>query len=157
VLVLPLSAAAQGHNAATTETFDNIADPWMGQGGSRFVLEAAHPVIGGVATSGGIGAGLGYNSPKDTGWFQEWQGHGDLPALLVARRRGGRRSSSKRAQIGAFGAVRIWEGSATTASAQTRLGIDTAVSVCAKPRSARVDGFARFRPYGWAQPLGIYA
>ena len=105
VLVLPLSAAAQAQTP-TTETFDNIPIPGWGKAVLDSFSKPLHPVIGGVATSGGIGAGLGYNSPKDTGWFQEGKAMVTFRRYWSLEGEAGHRSSSKRAQLGAFGAVR---------------------------------------------------
>lgn len=103
VLLLPLSAAAQ------TETPDDLANlpiPSWGKAVLDSFSKPLHPVIGGVATSGGIGVGIGYDSPEDATWFK------DATAMFTLRRYWafegeiGRRSLSKRSQIGAFGTVR---------------------------------------------------
>jgi hypothetical protein len=108
VLLLPLRAAAQDTKTPTEAPADFGALPIPGWG--RAIVDSfskpLHPIIGGVATNGGVGAGFGYNSPEETGWFQ------DAKAMMTFRRfwlfegEVGLRSLSKRSQFGAFGAVR---------------------------------------------------
>lgn len=65
-----------------------------------------HPLIGGVATNGGVGAGVGYSSPEDNGWFQNARAMATLRRFWLFEGEVGRRPLSKRSQIGAFGAIR---------------------------------------------------
>ena len=113
-LALPLSAAAQEAPtptppeapAASPTDFDNLPIPSWGKKIADSFSKPLHPVIGGIATGGGIGVGIGYNTPRDKTWFH------DAKAMATYRRywslegEAGRRSLSKRTQIGAFGAVR---------------------------------------------------
>ena len=63
-------------------------------------------MIGGVASGGGLGFGVGYDSPYDTHWYQK------ADAMLTVRRywslhgEFGRRSHTNRLQVAAFGTVR---------------------------------------------------
>jgi len=106
-LILPLSAAAQ--NAQTADTGSDFGDlpiPSWGQAILDSFSKPLHPVVGGVASSGGVGFGVGYDSPDDERWYREGE------AMVTVRRYWslegelGRRSLSKRSQIGAFGAIR---------------------------------------------------
>jgi hypothetical protein len=105
-IALPLSASAQNSQTDSSSGLADLPIPgWAQEIGESF-SKPVHPVIGGVASSGGVGFGVGYDSPHDTGWYQ------DAEAMMTVRRywslegEVGRRSSSKRSQIGAFGAVR---------------------------------------------------
>lgn len=106
-LLLPLSAA--GQNAQTSDTGSDFGDlpiPSWGEAILDSFSRPLHPVIGGVGSGGGVGFGVGYDSPEDTRWYKEAE------AIVTVRRywsvegEVGRRSLSKRSQIGAFGAVR---------------------------------------------------
>ena len=65
-----------------------------------------HPVVGGVAAGGGVGGGIGYDSPDDQRWYQ------NAEALVTVRQywslegEVGRRSLTEQFQIGLFGGVR---------------------------------------------------
>ena len=106
-LLLPLSAA--GQNPQVSDTGFDLGDlpiPSWGQAILDSFSKPLHPVIGGVASSGGVGLGIGYDSPDDERWFREAE------AMVTVRRywslegEVGRRSGSKRSQIGVFGRVR---------------------------------------------------
>ena len=105
-IALPSSASAQNSQTDSSSPFGDLPLPaWAQEIGESF-SEPLHPVIGGVASSGGVGFGVGYDSPEGTRWYQ------DAEAMVTVRRywalegEVGRRSLSKRSQIGAFGAVR---------------------------------------------------
>lgn len=107
-LLVPLAAAAQTTetSASTPGDLGNLPVPGWAQGIMDSFSKPVHPVIGGVASGGGLGFGVGYDSPNDTLWYQQAE------AMVTVRRywslegEVGRRSLSKRSQIGAFGAVR---------------------------------------------------
>lgn len=109
-LLVPLTAAAQmAQTAQTSDTsggMGNLPVPGWAQGIVDSFSKPVHPVIGGVASGGGLGFGVGFDSPEDTQWYQQAE------AMVTVRRywslegEVGRRSMSKRSQIGAFGAVR---------------------------------------------------
>jgi hypothetical protein len=108
VLLLPLQAAAQDAQTSTVAPGDleTLPIPAWGQAIIDSFSKPVHPVIGGVASGGGLGFGVGYDSPDDKRWYQEaeammtirryWSLHGEV----------GRRSLSKRSQVAAFGTVR---------------------------------------------------
>src|SRR5688572_1476052 len=108
VLLTPLTAAPQSTQTAegTPTDLGNLPVPGWAQGVIDSFSKPVHPVIGGVASGGGLGFGVGYDSPEDTRWYQQAE------AMVTVRRywslegEVGRRSLSQRSQIGAFGAVR---------------------------------------------------
>jgi hypothetical protein len=106
VLLPPLTAVAQDAQTSTPASGDFGNVPGWAQPIIDSFSKPVHPVIGGVASGGGLGFGVGYDSPEDTRWYQEaeamvtvrrfWSIHGEV----------GRRSLSKRSQIAGFGTVR---------------------------------------------------
>jgi surface antigen Omp85-like protein len=108
VLILPLQAAAQDTQTPTDTPGDlgNLPVPAWGQAIVDSFSRPVHPVVGGVASGGGLGFGVGYDSPDDSRWYQEAE------AMMTVRRfwsldgEVGRRSLSKRSQVAAFGTVR---------------------------------------------------
>jgi len=106
MLALPMLAAAQEPQGSNDSAFGDLPIPSWGAEIVDSFSKPLHPVIGGVASSGGVGFGVGYDSPENTPWYQE------AVAMVTVRRywameaEVGRRSASKRSQIGAFGAVR---------------------------------------------------
>ena len=106
-LLAPLSASAQNQQASDDPSgFGDLPVPSWGQAVLDSFSRPLHPVIGGVASGGGLGFGVGYDSPDDTSWYQQGE------AMVTVRRywslegEVGRRSANTRSQIGAFGAVR---------------------------------------------------
>jgi len=106
VLALPVSAAAQGAQTASSDTLEKLPIPGWGKAIADSFSKPLHPVIGGVATGGGIGAGVGYDSARDASWFQNGKAMATYRRYWSLEGEAGRRSSSRRSQIGAFGAVR---------------------------------------------------
>jgi hypothetical protein len=104
VLTIPLSAGAQ--TPGSSPDFENLPIPSWTKSIADSFSKPLHPVIGGIATGGGVGVGIGYDTPREATWFQNGK------AMVTYRRywslegEAGRRSLSKRSQIGAFGAVR---------------------------------------------------
>jgi hypothetical protein len=110
-VLLPFSAAAQDTQNAETSSasaadIENLPVPSWGKAIIDSFSEPVHPVIGGVASGGGLGFGIGYESPDDERWYQEAE------AMITVRRywtmegEVGRRSTSRRSQVGVFGGVR---------------------------------------------------
>jgi hypothetical protein len=112
VLLMPLRAGAQEPVASPTpaagpaEDLAKLRIPAWTKGIIDSFSKPLHPLIGGVATNGGVGAGLGYTSPEDVGWFQDARAMMTLRRFWLLEGEVGRRYASKRAQIGAFGAIR---------------------------------------------------
>ena len=102
-LALPSFAAAQ---EPKSNGLESLPVPSWGKAILDSFSKPLHPVIGGVATSGGIGAGIGYDSPEDTGWFQEAKAMATFRRYWLLEGEVGHRAHSNRAQIGAFGVVR---------------------------------------------------
>jgi hypothetical protein len=107
-VLLPLQAAAQDTQPPADASADlqKLPVPGWGQAIVDSFSKPVHPVVGGVASGGGLGFGVGYDSPDDSRWYQEAE------AMLTVRRfwlldgEVGRRALSKRSQIGGFGTVR---------------------------------------------------
>jgi len=103
LLALPSFAVAQ---EPQSNGFENLPVPSWGKAVLDSFSKPLHPVIGGVATSGGVGAGIGYDSPEPTGWFQTGKAMATFRRYWSLEGEVGRRAHSNRAQIGAFGVVR---------------------------------------------------
>ena len=109
LLLAPLTAVAQSTAADSANADDRLGDLPIPSWGAAIVEsfdKPLHPVVGGVASGGGLGFGVGYNSPDDNRWYV------DTEAMVTVRRywslegEVGRRSASKRSQIGVFGGIR---------------------------------------------------
>jgi hypothetical protein len=107
-LLMPIAAAAQTTQTSASSSGDigNLPVPGWAQGVIDSFSKPVHPVIGGIASGGGLGFGVGYDSPEDTGWYQEAEAMVTMRRYWSLEGEVGRRSLSKRSQIGAFGAVR---------------------------------------------------
>ena len=68
-----------------------------------------HPVIGGVVSGGGLGAGIGYDSPDGQRWYQSADAIMTVRRYWAARGEAGRNFQHKRSQVGVFGGVRHME------------------------------------------------
>jgi Omp85 superfamily domain len=105
LILLPGLAAAQNADTTTDGLEGLPVPPWAARLIDAFD-KPLHPVIGGVASGGGIGVGVGYNSPNDRRWYQ------DAEAMVTARRywslegEAGRQSVSRSFRLGVFGGVR---------------------------------------------------
>jgi hypothetical protein len=109
--VLPSLASAQDTQTApakenSPETFGKLPVPSWAQAVVESFSRPVHPVVGGVASGGGLGFGVGYDSPKDTLWYQQAEAMVTLRRYWSLEGEVGRRSLSKRSQIAAFGVVR---------------------------------------------------
>ena len=106
-VLVPLSAAAQTAQTSNTPgDVENLPVPGWAQGIIDSFSKPVHPVIGGVASGGGLGFGVGYDSADDTRWYQQAEAMVTMRRYWSLEGEIGRRSLSKRSQIGAFGAVR---------------------------------------------------
>jgi Omp85 superfamily domain len=107
-LLVPVTAAAQEPQApaADSETVENLPVPSWGKAILDSFSKPLHPVIGGVATNGGVGVGVGYDSPDDQRWYQDGRAMFTVRRFWLLEGEVGRRSLSNRAQFGGFGAVR---------------------------------------------------
>jgi hypothetical protein len=103
LLLLPSLGAAQSSSESTLES---LPVPSWGKAVIDSFSKPLHPIVGGVASGGGLGAGIGYSSPDDVRWFQ------NAAAMVTVRHywsfeaETGLRSPSGRSQVGAFGEVR---------------------------------------------------
>ena len=108
VLLLPLQAVAQDAQTPTDAPADlgDLPVPAWGQAIVDSFSKPVHPVIGGVASGGGLGFGVAYDSPDDTRWYQKAEAMVTLRRFWSLDGEVGRRSLSKRSQVAAFGTVR---------------------------------------------------
>lgn len=101
---LPQLAAAQ--TSTRVEGLEGLPVPSWAAGIIDSFSQPVHPVIGGVASGGGVGLGVGYDSPDDERWYQQAE------AMITVRRYWsldteiGRRSLANTGQLGLFGTVR---------------------------------------------------
>ena len=101
LILLPQLAAAQG-----SPDTEGIKVPAWGQGVIDSFSEPIHPVVGGVASGGGLGAGIGYDSPDDRQWYQRAEAMVTIRRYWQLDAEVGRRSLSKSSQVAVFGTVR---------------------------------------------------
>ena len=106
VLLLPLTVAAQGAQTSTPTSGDFGRVPGWAQPIIDSFSKPVHPVVGGVVSGGGLGFGVGYDSPEDTRWYQQAEAMVTVRRYWLLEGEIGRRLLSNRAQIGAFGAAR---------------------------------------------------
>jgi hypothetical protein len=106
LLLMPICAAAQNAQTSDAPDFGDLPIPAWGQAVIDSFSRPLHPVVGGVGSGGGVGFGVGYDSPGDMGWYREAEAMVTVRRYWSVEGEVGRRSSSKRSQIGAFGAVR---------------------------------------------------
>ena len=104
MLVLPLFAFAQSPEGSPD--LDNLPVPSWAKAVADSFTKPLHPVVGGVATGGGVGVGIGYGSPRDASWYQDGRAMVTFRRYWSLEGEAGRRLLSNRAQIAAFGAVR---------------------------------------------------
>ena len=102
---LPWSAAAQTKEKASDALSDLPVPGW-----AKSVLDSfekpLHPVIGGVASGGGMAAGIGYETPSQVGWFREGEALFSIRRYWSVDGEIGNRSPSGRFQIGMYGGIR---------------------------------------------------
>jgi hypothetical protein len=88
---------------------DDLGDlplPGWAQAAIDSFNEPVHPVVGGIASGGGLGVGVGYESPRDSRWYREAE------AMVTVRRywslegETGIQSPAARSRVGVFGEVR---------------------------------------------------
>ncbi len=103
--LVPASAVAQS-SAQPSGDFDDLPVPSWAAGIIDSFDKPVHPVIGSVVSGGGVGLGVGIDSPDDEPLYKEAEAMVTVRGYWALAGEIGRRSASKRAQIGAFGAVR---------------------------------------------------
>ncbi|HKY21578.1 MAG TPA: BamA/TamA family outer membrane protein [Vicinamibacterales bacterium] len=105
LVLLPQLALAQSTADAEVSS-EKLPIPSWGQGIIDSFSKPLHPVVGGVASGGGVGAGIGYDSPDDTRWYQNAEAMVTVRQYWSLEGEVGRRSITKRSQLGAFAGVR---------------------------------------------------
>ena len=98
---LPHYAGAQG-----SSDFEDLPIPHWAVKVIESFDKPLHPVIGSVASGGGIGFGLGYDSPDDQRWYKDAEAMVSIHRYFGIEGEIGRRTMTKDAQLGAFGGVR---------------------------------------------------
>ncbi len=68
-----------------------------------------HPVVGGVVSGGGLGAGIGYDSPDGQRWYQSADAMMTVRRYWAVRGEAGRNFQYKRSQLGVLGGIRHME------------------------------------------------
>src|SRR5215203_3154594 len=108
LVAFALPAAAQDAQPPPVDpdTLKNLPVPKWARAALASFSKPLHPVIGGVATNGGVGAGIGYNSPDEQRAFTTGKAMFTLRRFWSFEGEIGRRSLSRRSQIGAFAVVR---------------------------------------------------
>lgn len=115
LLLLSIPVAAQDTPtpvAQDTQTPSERApdlDALPGPGWGKAIFDSfskpVHPIIGGVASGGGLGFGVGYDSPDTGRWFQTAEAMVTVRRFWSLEAEVGYRSVTRK-QIGVFGAVR---------------------------------------------------
>lgn len=100
ILLIPQIATAQD------DGLEDLPIPAWGRAVIDSFSKPVHPIVGGMASGGGLGVGIGYDSPRDQRWYR------DAEAMVTVRRywsleaETGIRSSSGRSRLGVFGEIR---------------------------------------------------
>lgn len=106
LIVLPQLVAAQSPTNTADTADKSFPIPTWGQSIIDAFSRPFHPVIGGVASGGGLGAGVGYESRDNERWYREAEAMVTVRRYWLAEGEVGRRSSGKQSQLGVFGGVR---------------------------------------------------
>jgi hypothetical protein len=99
LLLTPQVVLAQGSSHG-----DSLPVPHAVQQVLDLFDKPLHPVVGGVATSGGMGVGLGYTTPRERAWYHDAEGRVTVKRYWLLTGEAGRQTS--RARLGTFGSVR---------------------------------------------------
>jgi hypothetical protein len=109
-LFMPVLAAAQDTQTTATATAPGDVGSLPAPGWARGIIESfdkpLHPVIGSVASGGGLSFGVGYDSPDDRRFCQRGEALVSVRRYWLLDAEVGRRSLSQRSQIGVFGTLR---------------------------------------------------
>lgn len=103
ILLIPQIAAAQNFNG---DGFETLPIPAWAHAVIDSFSKPVHPIVGGIASGGGLGVGIGYESPRDSRWYR------DAEAMVTVRRywsleaETGLQSSGGRSRLGVFGEIR---------------------------------------------------
>ncbi len=105
-LLVSLILLPQVLDAQTSTGFENFPIPsWAAPVIDSF-SKPVHPVIGSVASGGGLGGGVGYDSPDAERWYRTAEAMVSIRRYWLLDGEVGRRSLTKRSQVGVFGTVR---------------------------------------------------
>jgi surface antigen Omp85-like protein len=98
-LLMPHVAAAQ-----SSATEDALPLPPAAQAVFDAFNKPLHPIIGGVAPGGGMGVGVGYNTPKSEDWFHDAEARITINRYWSLVGETGRQT--QRSRVGVFGEIR---------------------------------------------------
>lgn len=101
LILFPHLVAAQ-----TASDFENLPIPKWAQPVIDSFSKPVHPVVGSVASGGGLALGLGYDSPDSEHWYRNAEAMVSIRRYWSLEGEVGRRSSTKQSQLGVFGALR---------------------------------------------------
>jgi hypothetical protein len=102
LICVPQLALAQN----SSDDFENLPVPsWAAPVLDSFD-KPVHPLIGSVASGGGIGFGLGYSSRVDKHWYRNAEAMVSIRRYWSLEGEVGRRSLTQRSQLGVFAGVR---------------------------------------------------
>ena len=154
---LPPAAAAQSSPDSPTRSL-RISLPAWGKAVIDSFNKPLHPVVGGVASGGGLGVGVGYDSPDDERLVSGGGSDGHHSAILVGGR-GSRPAIAVEAIADRGVRHRPAHGPARLLRHRTRHGRSTIGphSACAKRRSAPADGSACSGCSPRRQRIGLHA
>ena len=106
LILLPQLAAAQSPANTANAADESSPIPTWGKSIIDAFSQPLHPVIGGVASGGGLGVGVGYESRASELWYREAEAMVTVRRYWSAEGEVGRRSLGKQSQLGVFGGVR---------------------------------------------------
>ena len=98
-LILPQSTAAQ-----SSAKDDALPLPPAVQGVFDAFNKPLHPIVGGVAPGGGMGVGIGYDTPKSENWFHDAEARITINRYWALTGETGRQT--QRSRVGVFGQIR---------------------------------------------------
>src|SRR5687767_5447248 len=105
-LLISLILLPQLVGAQTSSDFENLPIPTWAEPVIDSFGKPVHPVIGSVASGGGLGFGIGYDSPDDERWYRNAEAMVSVRRYWSLSGEVGRQSLTKRSQLGVFGVVR---------------------------------------------------
>jgi hypothetical protein len=98
-LAIPYAAAAQ-----SSPNDDALPLPPAAQTVFDAFNKPLHPIVGGVAPGGGMGVGIGYNTPKSEEWFHDAEARITINRYWTLTGETGRQT--QRSRVGVFGQIR---------------------------------------------------
>lgn len=103
ILLIPQIAVAQDSD---DEGLENLPIPAWGHAVIDSFSKPVHPIVGGIASGGGLGVGIGYDSPRDQRWYREAEAMVTVRRYWSLEAETGIQSSRGRSRLGVFGEIR---------------------------------------------------